>query len=91
LDFYVQALEDNGLDVDWVRTLRATLLSDGLNIRNLSAHGFKFRYNEGESALLLRLAGFACALAGAIDHAELSKPLAAVRAGLRRRIGWVWS
>jgi hypothetical protein len=32
LDFYVQALEDNGLDIDWVRTLRATLLSDGLNI-----------------------------------------------------------
>lgn len=90
LDFYVQALEDNGLDIDWVRSLRATLLSDGLNIRNLSAHGFRFRYNEGESALLLRLAGFACALAGTIDHAELSKPLAAVRAGLRRRIGWVW-
>ena len=90
LDFYVQALEDNGLDVDWVRTLRATLLSDGLNIRNLSAHGFKFRYNEGESALLLRLAGFACALSGAIDHAELSKPLVAVSAGMRRRIGWVW-
>lgn len=91
LDFYVQALEDNGLDVDWVRTLRATLLSDGLNIRNLSAHGFKSRFNEGESALLVRLAGFACALAGTIDHAELSKPLVPVRAGLRRRIGWIWS
>lgn len=90
LDFYIRALENNDLDVDWVRTLRVALLSDGRNFRNLTAHGFKFRYNEGESALLLRLAGFACALAGPIDHAELSKPPVPVRAGLRRRIGWIW-
>lgn len=90
MDFYVQSLEDNGLDIDWVRAIRATLLSDGLNLRNLYAHGFKLRFGESESALLLRLAGLLCALPGTLDRSELAAPTTAARRGLRRRLGWVW-
>lgn len=88
MDFYVQSLETNGMDIDWVRALRATLLSDGLSLRNLHAHGFEF--SESESALLLRLVGLLCALAGAIDRSELLRPTAAPQRGLRRRLRWVW-
>jgi hypothetical protein len=90
MDFYVQSLETNGMDIDWVRALRVTLLSDGLNLRNLYAHGFKFEFSEIESALLLRLVGLLCALAGTTDSAELSRPTAPAQRGLRRRLGWVW-
>lgn len=90
MDFYVQSLEDNGFDIDWVRGIRATLLSDGLNLRNLYAHGFKLRFGENESALLLRIAGLLCALPGTLDRNELAAPTSAARRGLRRRLGWVW-
>jgi hypothetical protein len=90
MDFYVQSLEDNGLDIDWVRAIRATLLSDGLNLRNLYAHGFKLQFGENESALLLRIAGLLCALPGTLDRTELATPTTPPRRGLRRRLGWVW-
>ena len=64
LDVYIQALEDQGLDEDWLRTLRIVLTPDGLNLRNETAHGHKLAYSRVESALMLRIAGMLLYLNG---------------------------
>lgn len=64
LDVYIQALEDRGLDEDWLRTLRIVLTPDGLNLRNETAHGHKLSYTAVESALMLRIAGMLLYLNG---------------------------
>lgn len=89
MDFYLTKLDDLGLDPDWSRALRTTLLGRGLNLRNLSAHGFMFDFSRADSALLIRLAGLFVAMPIPPDAAEasgLSTPLSAVRAGLRATV-----
>lgn len=91
LDFYVDALAKRDLDPDWIRALRMTLLSPGMNLRNLAAHGFMMDFSPQQSALLLRLAGLFCAMPNEIDQAGLESLPSVVRRRLRRRLGWVWS
>lgn len=64
LDIYIQALEEHGLDEDWVRTLRIVLTPEGFNLRNETAHGHKLTYTAVESALMLRIAGLLLGLNG---------------------------
>nr|WP_173051590.1 hypothetical protein [Arthrobacter sp. J3.40] len=90
LDFYVDALSDRNLDPDWVRALRVTLLSPGMNLRNLAAHGFQMDFSANESALLLRLAGLFCAMPIAMSQDSLESQPVVARKRLRRRLGWVW-
>ncbi|WP_426939744.1 hypothetical protein [Pseudarthrobacter sp. S6] len=91
LGFYVEALAKRDLDPDWVRALRVTLLSPGMNLRNLAAHGFMLDFTAQQSALLLRLAGLFCAMPIDLDQVTLESPPKAARRRLRRRLGWVWS
>jgi hypothetical protein len=91
MDFYVDALAKRDLDPDWDRALRVTLLSPGMNLRNLSAHGFTLSFSEYQSALLLRLAGLFCAMPIGMDQSGLQSPPTVARRQLRRRLGWVWS
>ncbi len=93
MDFYVEALAKQGLDDDWVRALRITLLSPGMNMRNLAAHGFRLVFSEGESALVLRLAGLFCSMPIGVDGGEIPRPLTSARRRLRRRLRlrWVWT
>lgn len=90
MDFYVDALAKRDLDPDWVRALQITLLSPGMNLRNLAAHGFAMDFTAEQSALLLRLAGLFCAMPTGVDRAALESPPAVVRGRLRRRLRWVW-
>lgn len=94
MDFYIEKLEELGLDPDWVRAVRVALLSPGSNARNLAAHGFKFTFSPTETAVLLRLAGLFCALPVSTDADELRRllpqPLRSARKELRRRLGWIW-
>lgn len=93
MDFYLDRLQDVGLDEDWVVALRATLLSGGMNLRNLLAHGFKVDFTREQSALVLRLAGLFIAMPVGIEAVvdeRASQPLVRARKKLRRRIGWVW-
>ncbi|WP_290218142.1 hypothetical protein [Corynebacterium atrinae] len=94
MDFYVDKLEGLNLDVDWVRALRTTLLNPGMNLRNMSAHGFKFNFVSSESAVLLRLAGLFCALPikqeSESDREMLKRPTEGARRTLRRRLSWTW-
>jgi hypothetical protein len=94
MDFYIEKLEQLGLDPDWVRALRVALLSPGSNARNLAAHGFRFTFAAAETAVLLRLAGLFCSLPVQLDQVELRgilpQPLRAARRKLRRRLGWIW-
>lgn len=98
LDFYLNALDKHGLDPDWDRALRAVLLSDGSNLRNLTAHGFKHYFSRGETALLIRLAGLFVTIAppgsATVDRETLAayvrKPARWMRRGLRPRLGIVW-
>lgn len=93
MDFYVDTLEDLGLDPDWAQALRSTLLSDGMNLRNRFAHGYKLSFTRHESALLLRLAGLFIAMpvgVEAINDDRIRYPLAVAHRRLRRRLGWVW-
>lgn len=91
MDFYVDALEKRNFDPDWIWALRTTLLSHGMNLRNLAAHGFTMDFTANQSALLLRLAGLFCAMPVVMDQSELASPTNVTRRRLRRRIGWVWS
>lgn len=93
MDFYVDTLEKLDLDPDWAQALRSTLLSDGMNLRNRFAHGYKLSFTRHESALLLRLAGLFIAMpvgAEAITDDRVRYPLAVARRRLHRRLGWVW-
>jgi len=94
LDFYIEKLEELGLDPDWLRAVKVALLSPGSNARNLAAHGFRFTFAGAETAVLLRLAGLFCALPVQLDTVELRRllpqPLRESRRTLRRRLGWVW-
>jgi hypothetical protein len=49
-------LVDNGFDQDWARFLSTLLLSDGYNIRNDIAHGFKDDVDRNTAALVIRAA-----------------------------------
>lgn len=91
MDFYVDALARRDLDPDWVRALRTTLLSPGMNFRNLSAHGFMMEFSVQQSALLLRLAGLFCAMPFNAHEDVLEALPTVMRRRLRRRLGWVWS
>ncbi|AFR28668.1 hypothetical protein [Arthrobacter sp. Rue61a] len=91
MDFYVDALAKRELDPDWVRALRMTLLTPGMNLRNLAAHGFMMDFSEQQSALLLRLAGLFCAMPNNLDPQSLEAMPTMTRSRLRRRLGWVWS
>lgn len=91
MDFYVDALAKRDLDPDWVRALRMTLLTPGMNLRNLAAHGFMMEFSEQQSALLLRLAGLFCAMPNDLEQQGLEALPTMTRRRLRRRLGWVWS
>lgn len=91
MDFYVDALAKRDLDPDWVRALRMTLLTPGMNLRNLAAHGFMMDFSEQQSALLLRLAGFFCAMPINLEQQDQETLPAMKRKKLRRRLRWVWS
>ena len=91
LDFYLDALAKRDLDPNWVRAIRVTLLTPGMNLRNLSAHGFSMHFSENQSALLLRLAGLLCAMPLGPEPSGLQSPPDAARRLLRRRLGWIWS
>ena len=91
MDFYVDALAKRGLDPDWVRALRMTLLTPGMNLRNLAAHGFTMDFSEQQSALLLRLAGLFCSMPNDLEQQSLEALPTMTRRRLRRRLGWVWS
>ncbi|PRB71352.1 hypothetical protein [Arthrobacter sp. MYb213] len=91
MDFYVDALSNRDLDPDWIRALRVTLLSSGMNLRNLAAHGFMMEFSDAQSALLLRLAGLFCAMPVGTDPSDLESPTNMTKRRLRRRVGWVWS
>ncbi len=62
MDFYIDKLEELGMDPDWVVALRSSLLSGGLNLRNRLAHGFQLQFSLNEAALVLRLAGLFVAM-----------------------------
>lgn len=91
MDFYVDALAKRDLDPDWVCALRVTLLTPGMNLRNLAAHGFVMEFSEQQSALLLRLAGLLCAMPNNTEHQSLEAIPTMAKRRLRRRLGWVWS
>lgn len=90
LDFYVDHLVDLGLDEDWGRAIQIALLGNGMNLRNLFAHGYKLTFTAEESATVLRLAGLFVAMP--VPTANLpSNPLENVRRTLHRRLGWIYS
>lgn len=93
MDFYIDKLEELGLDPDWVIALRSSLLSGGLNLRNRLAHGFQLQYSPNEAALVLRLAGLFVAMpvgSTAIYDERIKTPLQAPRCQVRHRLRWVW-
>jgi hypothetical protein len=90
MDFYVEALANRNLDADWVRALRGTLLSPGMNLRNMSAHGFTMTFSETQSALLLRLAGLFCSMPGEVEQSDLEEPTKPPPGRFSRRPHLVW-
>lgn len=93
MDFYVDRLEQVGLDADWVTALRGVLLSGGMNLRNRLAHGFKLDFTDTEAALVLRLAGLFLAMpvgTESISDERARMPLSHAHRGFHRRLGWVW-
>jgi hypothetical protein len=90
MDFYLDALENRNLDLDWIRALRISLLSQGMNLRNLSAHGFKMTFTENESALLVRLAGLLCSMPLTVDRSNLERSPKSTRGRARKRLRLVW-
>lgn len=98
LDFYLTNLIAQGLDVDWVRAIKSVLLSEGSNLRNLTAHGFKHFFVADEAALLIRIAAMLIILTP--ENAEktdreflrrlLNRPAAKARTSLRPRLRIVW-
>jgi hypothetical protein len=95
MDYYVDKLEALGMDIDWIRALRTTLLDPGMNLRNMAAHGFKFEFAASETAVLIRLAGLFCAMPvkqeSEVDATTLRNPTEFVRRPLRRRVGVYWA
>ena len=84
-------LVDQGFDPDWERFLRALLLSDGDNMRNLIAHGFMDEVDPAKAALVLR--ALAVVVLITADEAA-QRDSAAVRAALAhpvlaRRRSWL--
>lgn len=57
LDTYLDKLESEGFDLDWSRAIKSLLLSDGMNLRNLVAHGYPVHIGRLEAVLLLRVFG----------------------------------
>lgn len=98
LDFYLDSLRDHGFDVDWDRAVRSMLLSDGSNLRNLAAHGFRRFFSGAEAAVLIRLAAmFATISPPGSSEADrktvdsyVRRPLRAARRKLKPRLGIVW-
>ena len=98
LDFYLDALERHGFDRDWDRAIRSLLLSDGSNLRNLAAHGFRRLFSGEEAAVLIRLAAMFATIAPANSSgfdrktvaAFVRRPLKASRRNLKPRLGIVW-
>ena len=60
LDFYIEALEKRGFDPNWSRTIKSVLLADGMNLRNLAAHGYDVSIGRTEAVLLIRIFGALC-------------------------------
>jgi hypothetical protein len=56
-------LEKNGFDPDWSSFLRALLLPEGRNLRNLGAHGFIQDVDASTAALVIRALGVVALLA----------------------------
>lgn len=57
LDTYLEKLLEEGFDLDWARTIKCVLLSEGMNVRNLVAHGYPVTIGKTEAVLLLRIFG----------------------------------
>lgn len=90
MDFYLGRLEKLDLDIDWVRAFRAEFLNEGLNVRNLFAHGFKLAFSKEEAAVTIRLAGLFIGLSTLADE-NLATPSEPARRRLRRRLGWIYT
>lgn len=56
-------LHSRGLDKDWERFLEVVLLPEGINLRNILAHGLAARLGRIEAVLLLRAAGLLVVIA----------------------------
>lgn len=87
-------LHSRGLDKDWQRFLEVVLLPEGINLRNIVAHGLAPRLGRIEAVLLLRAAGLLVLIAppdgSARDAQEVecvlrNAPKPATRS-LRRRV-----
>lgn len=98
LDFYLDSLSDHGFDPDWDRAVRSMLLSDGSNLRNLAAHGFRRFFSGEEAAALIRLAAMFATIApsGSSEadsktvNSYVKRPMRASRRKLKPRLGIVW-
>lgn len=54
LGVLLEPLTENGFDPDWSRFLATFLLGEGMNVRNLIAHGFMNEVGRETAALGLR-------------------------------------
>ncbi|MFG2867676.1 hypothetical protein [Streptomyces sp. NPDC048338] len=77
-------LTENGFDPDWERFLRTFLLGDGMNVRNLVAHGFMDNASREQAALALRAYSL-LVLITSHEHAETDAGL--VKAALANPLG----
>ncbi|MFG2992768.1 hypothetical protein ACGFZK_26320 [Streptomyces sp. NPDC048257] len=87
----LEPLLDNGFDPDWERFLRAFLLNDGENIRNLAAHGFLDEVNRETAALALRASALVILIASeesASRDRDFIRAALAAPAGGRSRSWW---
>ena len=57
LDFYLQALSEEGYDKSWVESARGLLCAAGLNLRNKFAHGFQDNFTAEDATNMIRLYG----------------------------------
>jgi hypothetical protein len=79
LGVLLKPLTENGFDPDWERFLSTFLLGEGMNVRNLIAHGFMDKVGRETAALALR----ACALLVLITSDEaVERDSTAVKAAL---------
>jgi hypothetical protein len=75
----LEPLTENGFDPDWERFLETFLLGEGMNVRNLIAHGFMEELSRETAALVLR----ACALLVLItSHDPVERDSAIVKVAL---------
>lgn len=89
LDFYVDSLEKQGMDLDWVRSIRTILLADGWNLRNLVAHGFEAELGPTQAVLLLRLLGMFCLITVVGDDHLPSQLFAAQKMSRREELATI--